>query len=152
MALALDFNEEASKVFKDFALRKYKVDGVQATWVTFKFDSVQRPNAKKGIVGATTVVLDKVSTGSHDELLAYLNDTDGLYIYTFIEYTHENRDAVKLVFISYAPDGSTIDTRYLMGANQTHLKERTQPNVTLAAQDKDQVTIAALIEKAKETK
>jgi len=81
-----------------------------------------------------------------------LNDTDGLYIYTFIEYTHEGRDAVKLVFVSYAPDGSTIDTRYLMGANATHLKEKTQPNVTLAAQDKDQVTLESLIEKAKETK
>jgi len=152
MALALDLDNAANEVFKQFALRRYKVDGVAATWVTFKFDSVQRPNPKKGIVGATTVVLDKVSTGSHDELLKYLNDTDGLYVYTFIEYTHENRDAVKLVFISYAPDGSTIDTRYLMGANATHLKEKTQPNVTLAAQDKDQCTLEALIEKAKETK
>lgn len=152
MALALDFDSNAADVFKQFALRRYKVDGVTATWVTFKFDSVQRPNPKKGVVGATSVVLDKVSTGSHDELLAYLNDTDGLYIFTFIEYTHESRDCIKLVFISYAPDGSTIDTRYLMGANATHLKERCQPNVTLAAQDKDSVTMAALIEKAKETK
>jgi hypothetical protein len=152
MALALDFDNDANAVFRDFALRRHKVNGVNATWVTFKFDSVSRPNPKKGVVGATTVVLDKVSTGSHDELLAYLNDTDGLYIYTFIEYTHEGRDAVKLVFVSYAPDGSTIDTRYLMGANATHLKEKTQPNVTLAAQDKDQVTLEALIEKAKETK
>jgi len=81
-----------------------------------------------------------------------LNDTDGLFVYTFVTYQQDGADRDKLALINYAPDNSSIDTRYLHGGNFNFLKEKTQPNIALQVQDKASMSWDVLVEKGKESK